>query len=479
MKPRHQLTKSPHLLVYPSHQGWEILHRLNRQKKLLPENCKHYWDIWDMEKLERVDHALMLNLIRSEMIIPKSSCVDLTPMLLDSYSPEISPRYVKSYAESSDTVILFNTGGMPENNPLLVLGPYGSLCWNNLMNRKTIRQIREDAVRVFNADEVLPFLLRLIHTGFLSPLPLSGTINAVTVETVTKEFPANLVQYELPRSQIPWYVLWEVCTQCDLRCRTCYLPQFDSFGRSNQQIIHCAQHLVESEVFYISLFGGEVLLRNDLEEIVSFLRHNDVFVKVISNGQQLSYDRAKSLAEAGLNMLEISFDGLSEELHDSSRGIGTFDKAYRAVKFAQEAGIPRQAIVWTVHSENYSELERMPQFLDAIGVTECYISTFKKTGMNGVNAPWQPLSFEQSVELQRYVAEISREKPHLTITVPTNCSCGRTSIVISPEENVRLCTFSPVSVGSLQSDSFKAVWKMLNDTCSGIGPHGYCAKPLC
>lgn len=473
-----QFTKSPHLLVYPSHHGWAIMHRLNKQTVLLPEHCKHHWEKWDLEQLERVDPALVQNLMRSQMIIPTRDCAVLPPTPFDSYIPQISPRYVKSYAESSDTVILFNTSKMADNNPLLVLGPYGSLCWNNIMNRRTIRQIREEAVRVFNSDEVLPFLRRVISTGFLMPLPPTVPCDNVPVETVPKEFPANLIQYELPRTRIPWYVLWEMCTQCDLRCRTCYLSQFDSFGGSKQQLLNCARHLVESGIFYIALFGGEVLLRNDLEEIVAFLRRNDVFVKIISNGQQLSYDRAISLAGAGLNMLEISFDGLSEDVHNSSRGAGTFEKAYRAVKIAQDAGIPRQAIVWTVHSGNYAELERMPQFLNDIGVTECYISTFKKTGMNGAKAPWQPLSLEQNLELRRNVAEISIRNPNLTISVPKDCSCGRSSIVISPEEKLRLCTFSSESVGSLQNDSFTTIWKMLTETYSGIGPHGYCDKSL-
>jgi MoaA/NifB/PqqE/SkfB family radical SAM enzyme len=480
MKEANHWHKSPHLLMYPMRpgSGWEIRHRINRSLIRFPDEHKTLWDSWNITQLEHVDPHLFEILKQNSMITPYTFHTKLTESPLDYAIPSVSERFVKYYKESTETIILYNSILMSENNPLLVLGPYGSMCWNLLAQKKSVGEMRSEAVRIFGVDEVFPFLRRLIHLGFLVQMPFREVWDRNSAEVITKEFPANLVQHELPRTSVPWYVLWEICTQCDLRCRTCYLPHFDSMGVPRQNLMARAAELVEANVFYVSLFGGEVLLRDDLEDLIMYLRSRDVFVKIISNGQLLTPERARKLSEAGLNQLEISFDGFTDEVNDASRGNGSFRMSCNAVKIAQDAGIRRQGIVWTVHSDNYIQVDMLPEFLFMLGVTECYISSFKMTGLNGSQAPWKPLDSAQLSELKAKVSVLSKKHSNLVVTLMSECSCGRSSAVISYDEKVRLCTFSSESIGTLQEETFPAIWKKLDDICLGEGPHGFCRAQL-
>ncbi len=468
--------KSAQLLIYPSRPGpgWIIKHRQSGAIVYLPEACYTYWEKWNPDQLERVQPGVFKLLIDNGMILPGALQPALPDNPLDAVIPEISDQFAKSYAESCDTVILFNSECMPQNNPLLVLSPYGSLCWNLILNKKPIGQIRRTAQEIFGADEVLPFLNKLQRLGFLARFGPSEIREGSKPEKIAKAFLAPEVQFELPRTRIPWYSLWELCTICDLRCQLCYLPNFSNAGASSDDLLRWAKQAVDAGIFYAGLLGGEVLLRDDLEKLVSFFRDSGVFVKIITNGQKLDLERARTLAEAGLNQIEISFDGLTTRTHDASRGPGAFQSAYRALFAAAESGIPRRAIVWTIHSGNIKEVDRLGRFMTEIGVTECYISNYRKTGLLGSGAPWHPLTESQIQAVRASLARIRQEYADLTITMMSECSCGRSSMIVSPDGGVRVCTFSTDVFGNLGEESLAAIWSRLDEICVGDGPFGFC-----
>lgn len=387
----------------------------------------------------------------------------LTKLEADSEIPIINSHFVKWYSESPDLFVVFNSKSMSKNNPLLVLGPYGSLCWRGVLAGWPIGHMRAEAQRIFGSDELLPFLHRLISLEFLLPI---GRIkdHSPQPETITKEFQAPEIQFQLSHAAIPWYCLWEICTTCDLRCRTCYLPHCSSKGPDPQKALDIAQQIIDSGLFYVSIMGGEPLLRHDLETIIERLRINGVFVKLITNGQNLTFHRAKSLKSAGLNQIEISFDGLGMRNHESSPGSGTYQQAVQAIRHAREAKIQRIGIIWTVHSANLHDLEKLPFFLQKLNVEECYLSIFKKIGHRGASAPFDEISSDAINLIQRHLDIWRKDYPQLIIVLIPGGSCGRTSMVIGANGDIRLCPFQTHIAGNIFQDSLTDIWssKVLN-----------------
>lgn len=471
--------KSPDALVtwQRGGAGLRLVNQATRQTHLLGPVQAASWLEWDDPAALFTDGGTEQSLRAAGLIVPDDSQGRTQePLGVDPCVPEIMAGDVKWYEESPDLLLLFNTRRVSFNNPLLALGPYGSLCWRGIAAGRSIGQIRREALRVFGCDDVVAFLSRLAGLGFIKPLAgLDGC--PPPARTVTKEFSAPDVQFQLSQSSVPWYCLWEVCTACDLRCQVCYLPHFKSAGPGREEAADLARKIIEAGVFYVCILGGEPLLRDDLEQLVRRFREAGVFTKIISNGQKLTRARADALAEAGLNQIEISFDGLSPETHEGSRGAGTFARTLEAVRHARQAGIPRVGTVWTVHTGNQHQLSSLPAFMLENGVTECYISLFKKTGLNGSRAPFAPVGAEFARLVRERIEGWRVEHPELTVVLLPGCSCGRTSVVIGYNGDIRLCSFSYEGVGNVYESSLLEVWRSLKAALPETGPLGYCTPP--
>jgi MoaA/NifB/PqqE/SkfB family radical SAM enzyme len=155
------------------------------------------------------------------------------------------------------------------------------------------------------------------------------------------------------------------------------------------------------------------------------------------------------------------------------RGAATFDRAKVAVRNAQDAGIPRVGIVVTANSINFHDMQRLPEFMRALAVTECYVSLFKRTGKYGATAPVHPLTPDQERGLRQLQSEWAGTHPDLTITVPARCSCARTSAVLGVAGDLRPCTFAypAEKVGGVE-----AGWAAFRLGAVREGALGYCSE---
>ena len=392
---------------------------------------------------------------------------------VDSQTPQVNEHWLKWYRESQDLCVLFNTSPISSLNPLLVLSPYGSLVWNEILAGSSVGHIRHRAYEIFGVDAVCKVLLRLSDSGFIT---LSADRRAYCqphCEAMTEFHPPDF-QFSVEQSRVPWYCLWEVNWACDLRCLICYLPGHESYGLEPALTEATANRIVQSGALYVSIFGGEPLLRSDLENLVSILRKGHLFVKIITNGQKLSIQRAVRLAHAGLNMVEVSFDGLRAETHDMSRGRGAFARSLSAVTACKTASIPRIGVVFTIHNRNIDEISQLEHFLDQLAVKECYISLFRQTGKLGSKAPMTPLGHYDIVDVRSRLRDLALKRPDLTVTLLPTCTCGRTSVVIGHDACIRSCPFSQMKIGNVLKDDLSAIWHRLRNPDPSIHSLGFC-----
>lgn len=395
---------------------------------------------------------------------------------LDEWVPLVSGRDARFYFETDDLAILMNTAPMRAQNPLLVLTPMGSQCWRDILAGRQVAELRSESRRVFGKDAVIPFLHRLHDQGFLHPPPGGFPPIATGLPVGPLEFHAPEIQHLLPRARVPWYVLWEITRSCNLRCRTCYLPDFATPGPDAELASQIVRQMGELGVFYVGILGGEPLLRPDLGNIISQLRLQGSFVKIITNGTLLTAERAEDLVSSGINQVEVSFDGLTAASHDRSRGRGTFDGAIKAVRNAQAAGAPRVAAVLTLHRDNLAELPELPAFLKSLGIGECYISRFRRTGLNGGASGFASLNEDQiqSVIEQLEAWKLTHHEMTLSLGGYPRCSCGRTSLVVGAGNDIRACTFIREGSGDLSRTSLSEAWAAVSGHGAGSTPPGFC-----
>lgn len=157
--------------------------------------------------------------------------------------------------------------------------------------------------------------------------------------------------------------VWEVTLSCCFSCKYCGSRAGDRRKNelSTSECRDVAAQLAIQGCERVSLIGGEVFMRPDWTQIVSFLRTFGMRVSIITNGYLFTDILIHQIKEAGVESVAVSLDGL-EPLHDQFRQPGSFRRADEAIDRLSKGGI-LVSIISTLNSENVLELEEFYQYL--------------------------------------------------------------------------------------------------------------------
>ena len=132
-------------------------------------------------------------------------------------------------------------------------------------------------------------------------------------------------------------VLLEVTRRCNLRCRFCFAnggsaeddPSAEELEAAIEDIVKkCGPVLLQ-------LSGGEPTLRDDLPRLVRFAKDAGCScVQLNTNGLRLAAEPeyAARLAEAGMDIVFLQFDGVNDEIYRILRGVPLLDQKLEAIR---------------------------------------------------------------------------------------------------------------------------------------------------
>lgn len=165
-------------------------------------------------------------------------------------------------------------------------------------------------------------------------------------------------------------VAWNITQKCNYRCSHCYASSEEqdyknelSFG----EVKNIVDNLSDAKVPVILLSGGEPLFREDIFEIIGYIRERGIRVSLSTNGSLIDEKSAGKLKELGIGYAGISIDG-REETNDSFRGVkGAFNNSMRAIENCKKAGI-QPGLRFTLNSGNYREVPFVLKLMDEMDV---------------------------------------------------------------------------------------------------------------
>lgn len=157
--------------------------------------------------------------------------------------------------------------------------------------------------------------------------------------------------------------VWEITLACCFACKYCGSKA--GIARENelttQECLNVAKQLADMGCQRVSLIGGEVFMRPDWPVIVKALTDRNVTVSIITNGYLFSDKLISELKKVRIESVAISLDG-PEQIHDSFRQKGSFQRTLQAVDVLTENGIP-VSVISTLHSKNVSYMNEMYEIL--------------------------------------------------------------------------------------------------------------------
>src|ERR1700675_1751749 len=105
---------------------------------------------------------------------------------------------------------------------------------------------------------------------------------------------------------IPLSVQLDLTYRCNERCVHCYLDHDDHGERTTAEIKHFLDQMGDAGVFYLTISGGEILMRRDFFQILEHARKRTFSIKLKTNGVLIREKEADRLRALGVESVQIS-----------------------------------------------------------------------------------------------------------------------------------------------------------------------------
>ena len=201
---------------------------------------------------------------------------------------------------------------------------------------------------------------------------VSDEIKEIKKKSMDVMYQRRMELYEHPKLK---NLFLEVTSRCNARCEHCGSScgekiQKDEISKEKlmETLKEVSEHYNPKEVF-LSVTGGEPLLRKDLFEIMEYATSLGFNWGITSNGILIDEKMVKKLVKAGMKTVSISIDGL-KETHESFRKVpGSFDKIIKGIKLMnQEPSFQAVQITTVANKKNFDQLENIYKLVLDLGV---------------------------------------------------------------------------------------------------------------
>ncbi len=315
----------------------------------------------------------------------------------------------------------------------------------------------------------------------------------------------------------PSVITFDVTDRCSLRCRTCskwssQIERKELDASAWKEIIYSLKRWLGN--YRVCLSGGEIFLRKDIFDIISFARKQNIYVTAVSSGDRIAPVTADRIRASELNGISITLNGVTPSTHDFTRGVeGSHTRALSAISLLNKANKNMFVCIITVlMGHNQHEVIDLIKFtrenhLNGIGFQALHDTTsfspfdsnhhFYKENTWYVNNPLWPQDIgsmqaiiDEIIEYKkkgypignsiRYLLWMKRYFQNPRETLKIQCMVGLNNFSIDPYGETRLC-FNMDSIGNIMSQKPEQLWnsrkavqqrkaiKTCNNTCRILG----------
>jgi MoaA/NifB/PqqE/SkfB family radical SAM enzyme len=167
---------------------------------------------------------------------------------------------------------------------------------------------------------------------------------------------------------IPLSAHMDITWRCNERCVHCYLDHEDKGEMTTEEIKDTIRQLAASGTFFLSISGGEPLLRRDCFEILEYARALRFNVKLKTNAVMIGLKEAKRLRQLGIEQVQISVYSHRAEVHDAITKLpGSLRRTVDAIKRLKAEGI-KVSLTNVLMSKNYSDAKGVQLLAQELGV---------------------------------------------------------------------------------------------------------------
>jgi PqqA peptide cyclase len=215
----------------------------------------------------------------------------------------------------------------------------------------------------------------------------------------------------------PYSLLAELTHACPLQCAYCSNP-VDLRGRElelttdewKKAIVQAAK----IGILQIHFSGGEPLIRQDLEELVSVAKQVGIYSNLITSGISLTHQRMQALVKAGINSVQISVQDSDNDAMFEVIGMKALSAKLDACSIVKEANIPLTINI-VLHRQNIDRLEQMVLQAINTGASRVEIANAQYYGWAFLNRSYLIPTVKQAVHAKELITKLRTKHPSIEI----------------------------------------------------------------
>jgi len=266
---------------------------------------------------------------------------------------------------------------------------------------------------------------------------------------------------------VPMGVHLDVTYRCNERCVHCYLDHDDHGEMTTAEVKDVLEQLAEAGTFFLTLSGGEVLMRRDFFEILEHARRLLFNVRIKTNGVMIRTQEAQRLRELGVEQIQISIYSHRPEVHDAITKLpGSLKRSVAAIRFLKSQGLKVTIanVLMTANMRDHAGVQALARELDVTYTLDPTI-TPKMDGDTSVLRLRIPGSELNAVfhnkDLVGNVEEFCAPPPPPGDDIMEGypCSAGHTAAYITPYGDVFPCVQFPLPSGNVRRQKFMDIWR--------------------
>ncbi|MGA9062502.1 MAG: radical SAM protein [Terracidiphilus sp.] len=257
----------------------------------------------------------------------------------------------------------------------------------------------------------------------------------------------------------------DITWRCNERCVHCYLDHDGKGEMTTDEIKDVLRQLADCGTFFLSISGGEPLLRRDCFEILEFARALRFNVKLKTNAVMIGPKEAARIRKLGIEQVQISMYSHRPEVHDGITKLpGSLRRTTEAIKHLKANGV-KVSITNVLMKFNSRDTKGVKRMADELGVSFVVDPTITPM-LNGDRSILSLGITHAELEEILHDEEFGGD-PEDCLPVSSHdddvldgysCSAGHTLAYISPFGDVYPCVQFPMPCGSVRKQSFREIW---------------------
>jgi len=230
----------------------------------------------------------------------------------------------------------------------------------------------------------------------------------------------------------------------------------------------------EAGVLQADFTGGEPLARTDIVDLIHAARAAGLYVNLITSGMPLDEAKLASLVEAGLDHIQLSFQGAREDTANEISGTKSHAHKLRVLEWVKQHRVAL-TLNFVIHRRNIDQLEEMVALAESSSATRIEFANVQYYGWAFANRENLMPTREQvndSVEFMKREQERLRGKIRVEFVVPDYYAkypkpCmggwGRKLMLITPRGDALPCHAAQVIPGltfeNVKDRSLREIWE--------------------